>query len=72
MKNWILKLILKNFIGPIVDAVISVMERLASMSENSIDDVIVEQLKYYRDYIVSFLLSELDDILQAKKLQKKI
>lgn len=71
MKNWVLKLILKNFIGPIVDAIIAVMERLAKMSENSIDDTIIEQLKFYRDYIVSFLLGELDEILRAQKNQTK-
>jgi len=67
MKHWILKLILKNFMAPVVDAIIVIMERLAQMSETTIDDAVVAQLKNYRDVIISFLLQELDDILRSQK-----
>ena len=67
MKNWMLKIVLKNFMAPVVDSIIQIMERLAQTSETTIDDVVVEQLKIYRDVIISFLLEELDDIIRAQK-----
>jgi len=67
MKNWVLKIILEKFAGPIVDAIIAILERLAIMSETSIDDALVQQMKNYRDVIVKFLLSQLDDIIKSQK-----
>lgn len=67
MKHWILKIILTKFAGPIVDAIILILERLASMTETSIDDALVQQFKNYRDVIVKFLISQLDDVIKSQK-----
>lgn len=67
MRNWILKIILTKFAGPIVDAIIAILERLAIMTETSIDDALVQQFKNYRDVIVKFLISQLDDVIKSQK-----
>ena len=64
MKNWIVKIVLKNFAAPVVDSVIDVLDQLASNSDTTIDDAVVQQIKNYRDVIVNFLLSHVDDIVK--------
>jgi hypothetical protein len=59
-------MVLKRFAGPIVDCVIDVLEHLAENTDTNIDNELVEQIRNYRDVIVSFLVSHVDDITSKK------
>lgn len=64
MFKWIAKLVLRKFAAPVVDCVIMVLEELATNTDTGIDDAIVEQVKNYRDIIINFLVSHVDNIIQ--------
>ena len=70
MWKWLLKKTIVAFAEPIVDAILDVLESLAGNSATNIDDIFVARLRELRDVIISFLISNVDEILKKTKQRK--
>lgn len=66
MWKWVLKQAIKFLAEPIVDAVIEVLRIWADKTETNIDNDLVDKIEAYKDVIIGFIISNVDNI--AKKV----
>lgn len=71
MWKWLMKKTVVAFAEPIVDAILDALDSLAGNTATNIDDIFVARLRELRDVIISFIISNVDEILETKKLTKR-
>ena len=67
MRKWIIKIMILKLAEPILDTVIEVLEKLASNTNNQIDDIVVSTLKRYKQLILDYVFGQIKEITQRSK-----
>lgn len=67
MKKWIMKIMIIKLAEPILDTIIEILEKLASSTNNQVDDVVVATLKRYKKLILDYILGQIKEITERSK-----
>ena len=67
MRRWIIKIMIMKLAEPILDTIIEVLEKLASSTNNQVDDVVVATLKRYKQLILDYILGQIKEITERSK-----
>lgn len=67
MRKWLIKLMILKLAEPILDTVIEILEKLASNTNNQVDDIVVQTLKKYKKLILDYVFGQIKEITQRSK-----
>ena len=67
MRKWIMKIMIMKLAEPILDTIIEILEKLASSTNNQVDDVVVATLKRYKKLILDYILGQIKEITERSR-----
>ena len=67
MRKWIIKIMILKLAEPILDTINEILEKLASSSNNKVDDIVVETLKRYKQLILDYVFGQISEITKRSK-----
>lgn len=67
MRKWLIKIMILKLSEPILDTIIEILEKLASSSNNQVDDIVVATLKRYKNLILDYVFGQISEITKRSK-----
>ena len=67
MRKWIIKIMILKLAEPILDTIIDILEKIASDTNNQVDDIVVWTMKKYKQLILDYILGQTDNITKRSK-----
>ena len=67
MRKWIIKVMILKLAEPILDTIIEILEKLASNTNNQVDDIVVKTMKKYKNLILDYIYGQIKEITKRSK-----
>ena len=67
MRKWLIRLMILKLAEPILDTIIEILEKLASGTNNQVDDIVVATLKRYKNLILDYVFGQISEITKRSK-----
>ena len=67
MRKWVIRIMILKLAEPILDTIIEILEKLASNTNNQVDDIVVKTMKKYKNLILDYIYGQIKEITKRSK-----